>query len=69
MSIFSKWLSLIKGSILGNLLTGWVLSVKFTRALPVFYAIALTFNTVFTVRSTVLANTTSCDNKQVMLRI
>jgi hypothetical protein len=50
MSIFSKWLSLIKGSILGNLLTGWVLSAKFTRVLPVFYAIALTFNTVFTVR-------------------
>jgi hypothetical protein len=69
MSIFSKWLSLIKGSILGNLLTGWVLSAKFTRALPVFYAIALTFNTVFTVRSTVLANTTFCDNKQVMIRI
>jgi hypothetical protein len=50
MSIFSKWLSLIKGSILGNLLTGWVLSAKFTSSLPVFYAIALTFNTVFTVR-------------------
>jgi len=65
MSIFSKWFSLIKGSLVGNLLTGWLLSANLTRSLQLLKAIALTFTPYLQFASTFSVHTTSFDNKQI----